>query len=450
MVGAHLARPREIVPPTPRPQALVDAENAGIKVLTSDVQPPRTFAGKFMQAAGEKIPFVGTGSIRRSQQAQRIAAVRDLLLEFGVGDTAAASDAVMHDLVIKRSADLTKYSNLKNGVIQSLSEAGTVPVTRTQQAIDAQIQGMKALKLPELEPVISKMEGWKTALEGQTLDKLELVRKQIGESFKDPGLAGARSTGEKALSAIYAPLREDMGDFIRANGQRTDYTKWAVANKRLSEMSGELKTGALKSVLKSGDATPEDVRKMLFSSKPSEVKSLFTNLSVEGKSAAKMAVISKVAEDAGGIENLSPAKFLTAVRKTSGPLGIVFSGEEAERIKGLARALQLTAHADKAALVPPTGVQAVPFLAVDVLSKTLGGPMGTTVAAATIGGMARAYESAPVRNILLRLPRTTAGSPEEFALLQRLLSSARSMATAPQSQSQPSLAFQGQGGGSPQ
>jgi hypothetical protein len=422
MVAANLAMPRKITSPTPKPQALADAENAGIKVMTSDVQPPRTFAGKMAQSAGEKIPFVGTGAVRRTQQAQRIEAVRDLLRDFGAGDTASTSDAVMHDLVTKRSADLTKYTSLKNGVIQSLGDAGTVPVTRTVQAIDAQIKNLESLKLPELAPVISKLEGWKSALDGQTLDRLDLVRKQIGESFKDPSLAAAKSTGEKALNAIYAPLREDMGDFIKAHGQRNDFIKWATANKRLSDMSGELKTGALKSVLKSGDVTPEDIRKILFSSKPSDVKTLMSNLSVDGKANAKVAIISKVAEEAGGIENLNTAKFLTSIRKAGGPLGVIFGGEEAERLKGLVRALELTAHAEKAALVPPTGVQAVPILAADVLSKTLGGPMGATAGAATIGGLARVYESAPVRNILLKLPKTTMGSPEEAALFKRFVS----------------------------
>ena len=112
-------------------------------------------------------------------------------------------------------------------------------------------------------------------------------------------------------------------------------------------------------------------------------------------------------------------------------------------MKGLVRALELTAHAEKAALVPPTGVQAVPILAADILSKTLGGPMGATAGAATIGGLARVYESATVRNILLRLPKTAAGSAEEAALFKRFVSSVRSM--APQPQPQPVTALQGGG-----
>jgi hypothetical protein len=41
----------------------------------------------------------------------------------------------------------------------------------------------------------------------------------------------------------------------------------------------------------------------------------------------------------------------------------------------------------------------------------------------TVGGAARLYESAPVRNLLMQIPRTKAGSAEEATLVKRLMSS---------------------------
>jgi hypothetical protein len=107
--------------------------------MTSDVVPPRTFASKWLQTIGERIPGAGTGGVRRAQQTERIEAVRNVLREFGADDAARAADDVMKDLATKRGADLAKYTGLKTEVIERLGETGIVPMTKTVQAIDEQI-----------------------------------------------------------------------------------------------------------------------------------------------------------------------------------------------------------------------------------------------------------------------------------------------------------------------
>jgi hypothetical protein len=90
------------------PSDIESARQAGITLMTSDVVPPRTFASKWLQTIGERIPGAGTGGIRQTQQAERIDAVRNVLLDFGADDAARASDDVMKDLATKRGADLAK------------------------------------------------------------------------------------------------------------------------------------------------------------------------------------------------------------------------------------------------------------------------------------------------------------------------------------------------------
>lgn len=418
-LGAGVASPRTFERRMAMPE-IGQAENAGIRVMTSDVLPPETFASKWLQGAGEKLPIVGTGGMRKAQQAQRIDAIRNLLTEYGADDVAKASDEVMKDLLAKRSSDVSKYSGLKRGVITKLSDKGTVPIDRTTAAIDSQIDKLNALKTQEVAPIISRLEDWKGSIQGQNLDNIEMLRAQIGESFKAPEMTASRSLGEKALNAVYGPLREDMGDFIKANGDRTDFTKWKVANSRLSESMGELKNNALKSVLKRGEETPEAIQNMLFSQKPSDVKALVSGLTLEGKQNAKMAVLAKAAQDAGGMDNLSPEKFLSSVNRLGAPIGVVFTGPETQRINGLARALKLTSQAPRAALNPPTGMQAVPIVGTAVLTEMLGGAGAGLATAATLGSLARAYESTPVRNILMALPKVKPGSKEELALFKRL------------------------------
>lgn len=411
----------------PLPSSVVESEALGIPVMTSDVKPPTTFAGKWLQTMGEKVPIVGTGGPRRAQQVKRVDAIRDLLTEFGASDVASASDDVMADLAKKRSSDLTKYSGMKAGVIEKLGKRGTVRVDRTTAEIDNQIAKLDEMNTKEVQPIIDRLNDWKAAIigyrdgtvNGQNLENIEMLREQIGKSFDSPDLATVRDRAQKALNAIYKPLKEDMGDFIKAAGDRTDYTKWAVANKRLAESMGELKSSALKSVLKRGDATPEAVQSMLFSAKPSEVRLLYKNLTPEGRASAEMAILAKAAKDAGGIENVSPEKFISSVNKLGSPMGVFFTGDKGNRVKGLIRALKLTEHASRASLNPPTGVQAVPLVA-GIFGALLGGVKGTVALAGGIGGTARAYESKSVRDILLKLPKTRPGSQEEMMLYNRL------------------------------
>lgn len=417
------------IKPTQLPSDLAEAKKLGVRLMTSDVIPPRTFASKWIQSVGERIPLAGTGGIRQEQQVQRIEAVRNVLRDFGADDAAKASDNVMADLASKRIADLTKYSNSKSEVINRLSSSGEVPMARTVQAIDDQIAKLNSLKTQEVTPVISRLEDWKASIQGQNLSNIETLRKQIGESFKSPELASIRGIGEKSLSSIYGPLKQDMEEFIKLNGNRRDVTQWKVADKRLANLAGELEMGTLKSVLKRGDATPEIINNMLFSKKPSEVRQLYSSLTPEGRANARSAILAKAAEKAQtevaeGVV-ISPDKFANEVKRMGNSVGVFFTGDDVSQINGLMRVLNITKRAAEASAAPPTGVQqSIPIGAAALASYFGGGLEGFLGAIGTaggIGGMARIYESAPVRNALIKVSQTIQNSPEEAAAIKRLI-----------------------------
>lgn len=420
MGGAALGGLRA-VPRGAMPQDLATAERFGVPVLTSDVAPPRTFMGRSAQVIGERIPFAGTGPVRQQQQEARIGAIRDVLRQFGADAEATATDDVMAELLKKRSADFTKYTDMKGEVIQRLGQSGgPVDVTRTQAAIDAQIARLEGLKSVEYKPVIAKLQDWRTSIEGQNLDNIELLRKQLGEAFVDPSLAAVRSTGEKAVSSIYAPLREDMRDFIRANGDPRDITKFEVANKRLQEMAGELKNQTLASVLRRGEATPEIVRQMLFSNKKSDVQRLYRGLTQEGQARARAAILQEAVAKAGGLENVSPQKFTSEVARLGRQVGVFFDGQDLQAVNGLSRVLDLTRRAGEAGVMTKTGQELYPAIGFGALTQMLGGVPEAMLAGAAAGGVARGYESAAVRNILMKIPQTVRGSKEELQLIKRL------------------------------
>lgn len=406
------------------------AENAGIRTMTSDIAPPETFMGRTAQQIGERIPLVGTGPVRAAQQQERVTAVQELLGDYGAG-AEGVIDKVARSLGRARSAELTKFTTMKNEVTASLAGAGEVPVPNATRAIDDAIAKLRGIDEASYRPVIERLQSQRDNIAGgKTIDQLEGVRKILGEMFDDPNLASIRGDGQKAVNSIYGPLAEDIKTFIKERGGQAAANKWGVANKRLSEMAGELNSNTLKSVLRQADVTPETVERMLFSTKPSEVRALYRNLPDDGKAAARSAIVDRMFRDMKvPIEDVSPDQFVNRVRDRANSIGVFFTGEEAQRLNGLVRALKLTSRAGKAGVVTDTGQQAVPFGLFSALTGgaglALGGAAtGGTVAATSVAGglglgaMARIIESAPVRNAVMRMRNSKVGSPEEAKAAQ--------------------------------
>jgi hypothetical protein len=247
-------------------------------------------------------------------------------------------------------------------------------------------------------------------------------------------MAAVRKVAQQSLSNIYGPLREDMGAFIKASGEPGDFNKWKRANDTLAGMVGELKNTALKRALRNADSTPEDVSSLLFSAKPSDVRLLYSGLSPAGRAKAQAAILQKAVEKAGGMENVSPERFATQLNSLGKSVGVFFNGKDLARVEGLTRVLKATQRASDAKLAPPTGVHAVPLMLGAGFDHFFGLAGGIAAAGGT-GLLARAYESVPVRNLLLKLGQSKPGSAEEGALLKRagaaLAAAAQSRSPAP-------------------
>jgi len=422
-----------------------EATASGVPVLTSDVRPPTTFASKWLQTTSETTPVIGTGIIRKGQQDSRIKSVLDLARNFGVnlGDNYDIISKVASDLLRKRSSDITKYSTAKKTVINSekLNEAGTVDVSRAVAAIDQEIAKLSPMRSKEVNQILERLRDWRGSLlgektikgsdgknvivrEGQSLQTIELLRKQLGESFESSDLGSIKKLGKDSLKNIYGPLREDMRSFIQSFGNKNDIKRFDVSNARLSELAGELENGLFKRVLSNGEVTPENIATMLFSKKPSDLKLLFKNLDPTGRANARTAIISdmfKKSLNAGelGEQTISPEVFKTQIKKKSNQLGIFFNERDLQSVEGLGKILALTQRASQSNVAPKTGSQLQIPLLTAILVDTFGVSSGL-ITYGSIGAISQVLESPAVRNILIKLPKVNAGSPQEANLVKRL------------------------------
>jgi hypothetical protein len=413
-VAASSARVAPTAPVSAVETGVAGAERFGIPVMRTDVKSPETFVGKIAQKTGESIPIAGTGGMRARQQTAREIAVQEFAKDYG---DPGAMEALTEAVRAKHGADVERLAKQKTEVITRLP--GAVETPAANMAIDAQIAKIARGTKEVADQVIPVLRQWKRDLVGKTLAEIELIRKQVGERFTALDASAGRDTGQAAVSAIYGPLRNDMGAFIKRNGKPNDHAKWKDANDRLSVLQGEAKVSALKNLLTKGEATPEVVGNLLFSQKPSDWARLKNAMPAKAQEYARAAIVHRAVRsavnDADDIGRVSPQKFQTALEKL-GPQARAFMGkEDLEATEGLVRALQLTRRAGDAAINPPTGAQALPYL----LTAGLGSAFGLTGGVATAGALgllARAWESTGVKSAMRALAKAREPKAEAMAL----------------------------------
>lgn len=394
--------------------AVAEAAQAKVPLMTTDVIPPQTVVGKTARKLGEVIPIAGTGGPRVTQQKARVEAVKTLARDFDIDEESLVE--VTKDLTAERTKQITFFAGQKEQILENVNTPAATP--RAIAMLDQQIAAASKVKTSGSQALVAKLNDFKTALQsgGNTLRELEAIRKEMGTAFKDPSLASIADAGTKAVKAVYGPLRDDIAATIRqVAGDETAKT-WRIANARLSSMADELQSTALKSTLNKAASTPEDVAKLIFSQKPSQVRLLYNNLSSEGRVKAQGAIIARAMEKAEG----NPDKLATELGKLSKTIGVFFQDADLARVQGLERTLNLTRRAQTAGVQPETGAQLTPWVAPTILTSIFG-IKGGLVAAGGAGLLARLYESAPVRNALLKIGRTKPGSPQERAMIPQVM-----------------------------
>lgn len=375
--------------------------DAGIPVLTTDAIPPKTFPGKAAQQTAEKIPLVGTAPLRQGQQVMRQDAVDKVTSKYGE----FSYDAIVTSL----KAQKDKVKSAAGSVLEKsgarLDGIGEVNIGRTKAAIT---KASSELSKPNVIKSSSADEDLKTLLDAlqqpQSFTSLKENRtafREIVNSIDPSKKSQLTSRAKSLLTSVERAMSDDMDSFAKQNLDGLEYRQWKKANSVYAEQARNLTKSRLKNVLDSGDIKPESVKTMLFSQNTSEQQLLYKSLTQDGRKNARAAIISKVVEDAGKTAGgLTPNSFVSRLNKYNSQINVFFKGKEKSELKGLMRVLDATRRAQDAAVTTPTGQQLIGGLSVTGLYLD---PAATIAAAGTVGGLARLYESAPVRNALLRL-----------------------------------------------
>lgn len=399
------------------PEGAVEAEKRGIQTITSQEFRPETPLGNALAKSREITPF-GTGSLLRKQEKQRSQAIQDFVSEYAGVGSPTLTEELANQAISQREKIVKKLSGNKQEVLGRLSTTG--------QLVDMSATAKKAedlaLELENISPTANKQAidqliNFATEITGKTPEEVEQRRKVLFKSLSDPTIGTPKDMASKAYNEVYGALNQDLGNHIKQFGKPTDFTKWSVSNRALSDLADDLKASSFNSLLKKGELTPEIVNNVLFTDKKSSIERLYKNLSTEGREVGRAAIITRALENAtdpSGV--IVPNRFATQLGKLENQVNVFFTGSDLDAVQGLQKALNYTRRAGEFAANPPTGAQAVPFVAFSGLQSQLG-LAGAGLAAALNTGLVRLYESKAGRNLLTQLGRVKSNSSSERTVL---------------------------------
>lgn len=402
---------------TPASDVVEQGAKQGVPVMTSDVLPPTTFAGNMAQQTAEKIPLAGTGAAREIQQDFRNQAVQEVAGKYGTFSYKAILDSMKAQQGrVKGAAGRTLESTGNK-----LDEVGEIPLSNTREIIDQVKAELGKEGVIRSEGALDDLSKLVSAFDEapQTFTSL----KENRTAFRDI-IAGADkaersqlpSRAKALLQQVNKAMSDDMESFAKTNLTPKEFASWKKANKIYADQAETLKKSKLKNVLDKGDVTPESVKQLIMSKNPSELKLAYNSMTQLGKKNARAAIVSNIIDNvskrAGG---MTPNAFATEMKKFQPQINTFFKGQERKQLEGLQRLLDSTRRAQDAAVTTPTGQQVLGAGTLAAAATDLG---ATVLTGGTVGGIARLYESAPVRDALLRLASVPKGSTQfEKALL---------------------------------
>ncbi|CUZ06117.1 Uncharacterised protein [Serratia marcescens] len=407
-IGRGITAVRGEIAPDAR-QIIDSAESMGVTPMTSDVARPvgeMGALGKGLVQGGEGA-LLGTGSQRAQQYASRSNLVRNYLDRFGEYNP--------DDVVNSLTSTLRSRKDAAGSAIDNITQKmGSAPVdtTNTINALNTAIARQERLGTSANQGLLNSLKNLRGEVEGGNVD-FDLLRQHRtafrsnvqGDAMVFPNQAKAATN--MVENAMSRDLRKAVGNSLGAQ----DAVSYVKANSDYANVFNKVLNKRIANTLNqaSRDATPELINSVVYSRKPSDIQRIWGALDQKGKDAMRAAYISKISEKVG----YSPAKFITEVNKlksqSGGEIyGTIFSGRHMKELDALHDVLRATSRADAANVVTQTGQSLANPIRIGAALPSMGSSLA---AEAGYGLMTRVYESKPVRNMLLRLAATKAGTP---------------------------------------
>lgn len=427
--------------PAAQSELVQAAKSTNIPLMTTDIAQPSTFVGKSAQTLGERIPLAGTGGLRATQQEARKRAIQEL----GDQYPTPKADQVIESLKAQKSKVMQAAGKRYEELLPMVDSLGPAPYPKTTQAIDDAIAELSKPGVVSSKEALQELQQFKDTLSSapqsySTLKENRGALREVVNSYDNQGRSQLPSRAKALINRVYSAISNDMSEAATNALNPRDLARLKAADSIYRGQAEKLTKTRLKNVLDKGDVTPEVAESLLFSTKRSEVKNLYDSLDASGRDAARATVIQRALTKAGGLDNPSPEKFISELRRMESQTGILFKGEQRKQLEGLKQVLSATKRAGEAGVQTATGQQLYAPIGAAAAGSLIGDFGATLAAGASVGALARAYESPVVRNAMIRIgsaPKSAASKRLALQLARQMsagVQAARSQQTGEQEQ----------------
>lgn len=407
-------------------EVIKEGVERGVKVLTSDVLPPKTNITKTLQQLSEKLGILGSAGIRAEQQEAREAILNKLGNDFNLS---VESEGVLTKIVDSLNTGVAKAmekgAQQKGEAAFRLAPFGEVPIPEVKREIARQLGSLAELKATADKTVIETLENYSDSLSGANFRVMDKIRSNLIDDIRAARAGDPLPTkAEAPLQAVKAALDKAMIKFGRGiDNEATDM--WLKGNKNFFELYGKAKNSILKRAIRDGDMKPETLGKIIKAGETSDLRRLNSLLDEKGRESARFAIIREALEKSGFFAGgANPDRFINEIQR--GPsqraINVFFKGSDRKMIDGIVRILDATRRAQQAAAAPATGQQVVSgSILVGGGAGLATNPIATILTGGSLAAMARGFESRAARDFLLKMSSVPKGSPKEAELLEKIL-----------------------------
>lgn len=382
------------------------------RVFTSDLFPPDTFIGRAIQQFGERVPVIGTGGQRASQQTERVKAVEDIADEFNVDTGSQFGQDIIDSLSSTFKRSQTTAKRLRKEAVGALTREGDVPLTNSISEVNKQISAVEAQGATGNQALLTKLNDIKSELTGD-FSRVVQQRTNIFNEITDIGnnTSPLGTSADASLKSVAGAITEELATFSQSasKGAKTKElaqaaNKWRQSNKIFANDFAKAREASFKKVLRGG-ASPEAAEAIIKGGKRSELDRLFKNLDEGGRGNARQLIIQDALDKAGFPENINPTKFINALdaKNSKRAANVFFKGKEKAVFEGYKKFLNITRRAQESGVVTASQAQ------VDALNFFTR-PLMNIIVRPAVGAVSSAGESDVMRNLLIRLSKAKEGS----------------------------------------
>ncbi len=352
----------------------------------------------------ERMPITGTGRIRLAQREERMEILRNLASRYNLSPNTNYGATVLRDLNAQSGRRLDAARTTINESIDAMADHPVI---------------LRDFRL-RIRDIIEKEQSYGEMANQGVIDLLNKTRNAVwqGGGRQDFGRgfgvvndwlerlyaesAGAAPAARATLNDAAAALRRDLERTARDQGGDVG-ANWLRATKEVETIVSKAEKKTLRGLVEAGEVDQQVMGRILRSGTPDELRFLVQNLSDDGLAEAQQMLMRDAMRVGGwrrtaaGEMNVDANKVLTYFERESveNRMQVLFTGRERAEFGGMLEYLRMTKAAQEigkgvgmaaAGGVPQLGANAMNFL-------TLG----------LIGFAGQGYQSAPVRNLLLRM-----------------------------------------------